>query len=136
MSTSNQLIRVLFLSVFFILVPPTIEEGPTEVAATVNSRTVLMCETLGLPKPEVSWEKNSKIIPLSGPGYMIHRAGSLQFSSVQVGDSGSYRCVAKNAAGTLHRDISLTVQGIVLFIQSIYMYMIVACRFQIDIVVL
>ena len=95
----------------FSAVPPSIEDGPTEVAATVDTRTMLLCDTLGLPRPEVTWEKNDKIIPISGPGYMMHRTGSLQFSAVQVEDSGMYRCVAKNSAGTVYRDIQLSVQG-------------------------
>ena len=95
-----------------LLVPPSIEEGPTEVAVTVETRAMLMCDTLGLPKPEVTWEKNQKIIPASGSRYMMHRTGSLQFSAVQVEDAGTYRCVANNEAGTVYRDITLTVQGL------------------------
>ena len=102
---------MMMMNVDFSAVPPSIEDGPTEVAATVDTRTMLLCDTLGLPRPEVTWEKNDKIIPISGPGYMMHRTGSLQFSAVQVEDSGMYRCVAKNSAGTVYRDIQLSVQG-------------------------
>ena len=72
-------------------VPPTIEDGEPAVAATVNSRTQLRCEALGLPDPEVTWEKNGKRIPSNGQNYRLHRSGTLEFSAVKEEDSGDYR---------------------------------------------
>jgi len=92
-------------------VPPTIEEGLTEVAATVNTRTSLECETLGLPEPSVSWKKDGKPIRSSGPRYRMHRSGTLEFSAVNVIDTGVYECIAENAAGTVSREITLKVLG-------------------------
>ena len=83
----------------------------TEVAAAVESRATLSCDTLGLPKPEVVWEKNGKSIPPVGQRYMMSRTGSLQFTNIQVDDSGTYRCIARNDAGSVYRDIELSVQG-------------------------
>ena len=91
--------------------PPTVEEGPTEVAATVNTHTLLLCETLGLPDPTITWEKDSREIPNNGLRYRMHRSGSLEFSSVKVEDSGIYKCTATNEAGTADRTITLAVQG-------------------------
>ena len=96
------------------IVPPTIEDGPSEVAATVDSRAMLSCDTLGLPKPDVTWEKDGVAIPTTGPGYAMHRTGSLQFSAVQVEESATYRCIARNEAGSVYRDIQLIVQGYML----------------------
>ena len=92
-------------------VPPTIEDGPKEVKATVNTRTLLMCETLGLPDPVITWEKDGEIIPNNGLRYRMHRAGSLEFSAVKVEDSGDYKCTAKNEAGSESRTVRLDVQG-------------------------
>lgn len=99
----------------FLSVPPTIEDGPSEVAATVNTRTTLVCETLGLPEPDIIWEKDGEVIPNSGFRYRVHRSGSLEFSSVNVEDSGSYTCSARNEAGSVSRNIDLVVQGASLF---------------------
>ncbi len=57
------------ITILVILVPPTIEQGPTEVAATVNMRTMLMCESLGLPDPTVSWQKDGEDIRNNGLRY-------------------------------------------------------------------
>ena len=81
------------------------------MAATVGSRTVLMCDTIGLPKPDVTWEKDGETVAVNEHGYVMHRTGSLQFSAVRVEDSGTYRCIARNDAGTVTRDINLSVQG-------------------------
>lgn len=91
--------------------PPSIEDGPTVVAATVNSRTLLSCDTIGLPRPEVRWEKNGRAIPATGARYIMSRSGSLQLNDVQVTDSGTYRCIAENSAGSTSRDVELLVHG-------------------------
>lgn len=104
-------VDLMLMVMMFIQVPPTIEDGSTEVAAAVNTRTTLSCDTLGLPKPEVIWEKNGKSIPPIGSRYMMSRTGSLQFTNIEVNDSGQYRCIATNDAGSVFRDIELIVQG-------------------------
>lgn len=96
----------------FDLVPPRIEDGPTEVGAVAGSRVFLMCDTEGIPKPEVTWERDGVEIPVSGPRYTMHNSGSLHFSPVEVEDSGAYRCTATNKAGSVSRDFTLSVQGI------------------------
>ena len=93
------------------LVPPSIEDGATVVAATANSRTLLSCDTIGLPRPQVRWEKNGRVIRQAGAKYVMSRSGSLQLNDVQVDDSGTYRCIAENSAGTVSRDIQLLVHG-------------------------
>lgn len=91
--------------------PPSIEEGATVVAATVNSRTLLSCDTIGLPRPQVRWEKNGLAIREAGARHVMSRSGSLQLNDVQVADAGTYRCVAENSAGSVSRDIELLVHG-------------------------
>lgn len=91
--------------------PPSIEDGPTVVAATVNSRTLLSCDTIGLPRPQVRWEKDGRVIRQAGARYVMSRRGSLQLNDVQVNDSGTYRCVAENSAGSVSRDVRLLVHG-------------------------
>jgi len=57
----------------YFSVPPTIEDGPNEVVATINTRTMLMCESLGLPEPKIKWEREGKSMPNSGYRYRVHR---------------------------------------------------------------
>ena len=99
--------------------PPSIEDGAAVVAATVNSRTLLSCDTIGLPRPQVRWERNGRAIPQAGARYVMSRSGSLQLNDVQVSDSGTYRCVAANSAGTVSRDIQLLVHGNITLIDSL-----------------
>ena len=49
----------------------------------------------------------------------MSRSGSLQLNDVQVSDSGTYRCVAANSAGTVSRDIQLLVHGNITLIDSL-----------------
>ena len=70
-----------------------------------------MCETLGLPDPTIEWTKDGEVIPNSSQRYRMHRSGSLEFSTLSVEDSGDYECTATNEAGTVSKEISLTVQG-------------------------
>ena len=95
----------------YVTVPPEIEDGPTEVQATVRTRTQLLCLALGLPAPTVTWTKNDQHISPTGPNYRMHRTGTLEFSSVNVEDTGSYTCTASNEAGNASRTVNLKVQG-------------------------
>lgn len=56
-SPSNFMILCSHLSV-----PPSIADGRTNVTVTVNVQTTLSCEVTGIPKPTVSWMKNSRAI--------------------------------------------------------------------------
>ena len=66
-------------------VPPSIEDaaGDTVVSATVNSRTLLSCNVIGLPRPDVRWLKDARAIPAASAGsqtgarYVITRPRSL-----------------------------------------------------------
>lgn len=92
-------------------VPPEINEGPTEIAASVNTQTTLMCETNGQPAPTVEWEKNGEPFPSTGLRHRMMSSGSLEFMLVRLEDDGEYTCTASNAAGNVTRTITLQVQG-------------------------
>lgn len=46
----------------FVLVPPSIALGPTNITVTVNIQTTLACEATGIPKPSVNWRKNGHLL--------------------------------------------------------------------------
>ncbi|XP_074654070.1 hemicentin-1-like [Tubulanus polymorphus] len=94
-----------------VLVPPSIEEdGPTLVQATINSRTLLLCDAIGIPDPDVRWEKDGEPFATQGPRHRMLGSGSLEFSSVRLDDTAMYQCTAQNEAGEVSRNIRLDVQ--------------------------
>uniref|UniRef100_A0A8C6XWR1 DCC netrin 1 receptor n=1 Tax=Naja naja TaxID=35670 RepID=A0A8C6XWR1_NAJNA len=72
------------------------------VTAFSGDTILLKCEVVGEPMPTVHWQRNQEDLLLN-PGdtrVAILPSGSLQISRIQVGDSGIYRCLAKNPASS------------------------------------
>ena len=46
----------------FVLVPPSIALGPTNITVTINVQTTLACEATGIPKPSINWRKNGHLL--------------------------------------------------------------------------
>ena len=59
--------QIVNLFIFLVFaVPPTIEPSDRFVAATANTRTLLLCETQGLPSPSIRWYKDgSELNPMA-----------------------------------------------------------------------
>ncbi|XP_062570988.1 hemicentin-1-like isoform X1 [Saccostrea cucullata] len=93
-----------------VQVPPSIEEGPTRVVGIVNTRVDLSCTSIGLPVPQVKWQKNEEAFPTTGLRHRMLVGGSLEFTSVRLEDAGKYVCTASNEAGSDSRAITLDVQ--------------------------
>ncbi|GAB1607434.1 hemicentin-1-like [Argonauta hians] len=94
-----------------VFVPPKIENsGSTNIAATVDSRTLLMCDTSGIPTPSIHWEKNDLDFPKVGAHYRMQHSGTLEFVQVKLDDSGRYRCIVSNKAGNATKEYKLSVQ--------------------------
>ncbi|XP_036354448.1 hemicentin-1-like isoform X2 [Octopus sinensis] len=94
-----------------VFVPPKIESsGSTNIAATVDSRTLLMCDTFGIPTPSIHWEKNDHDFPKAGAHYRMQHTGTLEFVQVKINDSGKYKCIVSNKAGNATKEYKLSVQ--------------------------
>uniref|UniRef100_A0AAR2KQZ6 Hemicentin 1 n=1 Tax=Pygocentrus nattereri TaxID=42514 RepID=A0AAR2KQZ6_PYGNA len=95
-----------------VYVPPSIADGPTNVTVTVNIQTTLSCEATGIPKPSVTWTKDTR--PLNTDQnqnmYRLLSSGSLVVIAPTVEDTALYECVVFNEAGQESRAIQLTVQ--------------------------
>ncbi|NXV50050.1 DCC protein, partial [Uria aalge] len=72
------------------------------VTAFAGDTVLLKCEVVGEPMPVVHWQRNQEdLFPSSGdPRVAVLPSGALQISRVQHGDSGIYRCLAKNPASS------------------------------------
>jgi len=64
-------------SIYYITVPPFIEEQQTEFIVIQDSNIILPCRASGMPSPEISWEKDGKKISPSNFQYRILRSGWL-----------------------------------------------------------
>uniref|UniRef100_A0A1I7Z3X9 Limbic system-associated membrane protein n=1 Tax=Steinernema glaseri TaxID=37863 RepID=A0A1I7Z3X9_9BILA len=94
-----------------VQVPPTISISPQASPLLVkqNEDVSLRCLASGNPQPKVSWRKKSNI-PFSSATKTLD--GRLKIKSVQVGDSGTYECVATNGVrGSISKEIELVVQS-------------------------
>ncbi|XP_044876160.1 netrin receptor DCC isoform X4 [Mauremys mutica] len=72
------------------------------VTAFAGDTVLLKCEVVGEPMPMVHWQKNLEdlILSPSDTRVAVLPSGALQISRIQAGDSGIYRCLAKNPASS------------------------------------
>ncbi|XP_059902565.1 WAP, Kazal, immunoglobulin, Kunitz and NTR domain-containing protein isoform X2 [Gadus macrocephalus] len=96
--------------------PPTLFSNPAPQSTYVGGTVSFHCDALGLPKPEVTWEKQSerrgRLVMRPDRMYgnvVITNIGQLVVYNAQVWDTGVYTCVARNAAGALRADFPLSV---------------------------
>ena len=99
------------------------------------------CSAAGIPPPTISWvrvHQNGTIEELNGGRYMLFDSAqddlydlentgtvsqvnhTLTLSNISDNDSGTYRCIASNKAGSYSQDFALVVQGILKKKRSVY----------------
>ncbi|KFV74991.1 Hemicentin-2, partial [Struthio camelus australis] len=92
-----------------VQVPPNIEPSELNVTVLENATASLQCLASGVPAPDIAWYKGSEQL-LAGPGLALSGGGKcLEIQRAQTSDSGSYRCVASNMAGSTELWYSLQV---------------------------
>ncbi|XP_051663785.1 hemicentin-2 [Manacus candei] len=89
--------------------PPTLKPLPGMVMVMVNTSVVLSCEARGVPRPEVTWQKDGVGIA-GGPGLKVLPNGRLRLLRAAPEDAGTYLCVARNPSGTAAGRTRLIVQ--------------------------
>ncbi|KAG8455051.1 hypothetical protein GDO86_001317 [Hymenochirus boettgeri] len=80
---------------------PKITRPPINIKLIEGVKAVLPCNTLGNPKPSVSWLKGENTVK-ENARIAILESGSLRIQKVQREDAGLYRCVAKNSLGAAY----------------------------------
>ncbi len=78
---------------------------PTEVFGEFGKEIVIHCSVGGVPKPNVTWYKDTSWIDPDGglPGYSVDlESGSLTVHYLRAQDSGLYQCWAGNSAGEIN----------------------------------
>ncbi|XP_053555980.1 muscle, skeletal receptor tyrosine-protein kinase [Bombina bombina] len=97
---------------------PKITRPPINIKLIEGVKAVLPCNTLGNPKPSVSWMKGENQVK-ENARIAILESGSLRIQKVQREDVGQYRCVAKNSLGTAYsKPAKLEVEVVARIIKS------------------
>ncbi|XP_019355735.1 hemicentin-1 isoform X2 [Alligator mississippiensis] len=92
-----------------VQVPPSIADEATDLLVTKLSPAVISCTASGVPAPSVHWTKNGIRLLPRGDGYRILSSGAIEIAAAQLNHAGRYTCVARNAAGSAHRHVTLHV---------------------------
>nr|XP_015827628.2 hemicentin-1 [Nothobranchius furzeri] len=92
-----------------VQVPPLISPTQTELSVIQGFQALLPCAAQGSPEPRVSWEKNGIIIPNLPGKFTVLRSGELIIERAESGDAGVFTCVATNLAGSVRRDVHLSI---------------------------
>uniref|UniRef100_A0AAY5L311 Hemicentin 2 n=1 Tax=Esox lucius TaxID=8010 RepID=A0AAY5L311_ESOLU len=83
-------------------VPPEISAGPYHYVANEGVAITLSCESRGVPKPTVAWERQSLLSDTDG---------SLHILNPTAEDAGIYTCTATSATGYASYEIQLSVNS-------------------------
>uniref|UniRef100_A0A8D0V8T8 Hemicentin-1 n=1 Tax=Sus scrofa TaxID=9823 RepID=A0A8D0V8T8_PIG len=99
-STSTKLI---------VHVPPRIQSTEVHYTVNENSQAVLPCVADGIPTPSINWKKDNVLLANLLGKYTVEPYGELILENVVPEDSGTYTCIANNAAGEDTHTVTLTV---------------------------
>lgn len=94
-------------------VPPGLDgAGTTEEVTVIRGNLAsLRCIADGSPSPTISWLTDGVTLVPDRRINLLNMNTILQFSSVQVNNTGRYTCMANNDAGQASRHFNLKVLG-------------------------
>ncbi|XP_009575209.1 PREDICTED: hemicentin-1-like, partial [Fulmarus glacialis] len=91
--------------------PPSLEDAGKMLNETVvvNNPIHLECRASGSPLPAITWYKDNRPLTSAASATFLNRGQVLQIEGAQISDTGVYKCVAVNTAGTAELFYSLQV---------------------------
>ncbi|XP_015146078.2 hemicentin-1 isoform X21 [Gallus gallus] len=91
--------------------PPSLEDAGKMLNETVvvNNPIHLECRALGNPLPAITWYKDSHSLTSAASVTFLNKGQVLEIEGAQISDTGIYKCVAVNIAGTAELSYSLQV---------------------------
>nr|CAD7595754.1 unnamed protein product [Timema genevievae] len=103
-----------------VLVYPMFTKVPVNVSEVAGSNARLECAATGQPPPQIAWQKDAGTdFPAARERRMhIMRSDDILFIvNIKAADTGVYSCTAKNQAGVIVANASLTVLEKPLFVK-------------------
>ncbi|XP_035996829.1 hemicentin-1 isoform X1 [Fundulus heteroclitus] len=94
-----------------VQVPPSIRmTGPADRSVTLHKPISMECISHGFPPPSITWLKDGRPVITTKEHLKLHSAGrTLKITEAKLEDSGTYTCLATNAAGEAQQYIRLSV---------------------------
>nr|XP_019938576.1 PREDICTED: WAP, Kazal, immunoglobulin, Kunitz and NTR domain-containing protein 2-like [Paralichthys olivaceus] len=97
--------------------PPVLVSSPTHQIVNVGDTASFLCDVMGLPRPEITWEKQLPVgveRVVMRPNHVrgnlvVTNIGQLVIYNAQPHDSGVYTCTAQNPSGSVQANHPLTV---------------------------
>ena len=116
------------LTYIYMLGPPDIVEGPTDIIEIDDNDVTLMCNAIALPQHNITWmfqmtntNNTRMIVNTSSPDpsmkYIIDdnvdsgSFGTLTINDLQYSDRGIYTCIAANTHGAVSAEAMVNVHG-------------------------
>ncbi|XP_070543452.1 scavenger receptor cysteine-rich type 1 protein M160-like isoform X2 [Ptychodera flava] len=93
-----------------VIGPPVITKPPQNSTLVSGASLTLSCEVIGAYDPQVIWLFNNKQI-ISNKHYQVFSDNSLEISSVDNRDTGTFTCVASNSEGIANASAVVSVTG-------------------------
>jgi hypothetical protein len=92
---------------------PALSGQPQNATLLSNLTLTVTCQvTAGAPFPEVVWTRDGVAVNLSERVRLQQYSASLQFESLELGDSGEYACYVENVNGSAQSESGfITILG-------------------------
>ncbi len=117
MLTKNKqiILSLTLINVLFLVATKILNISETELHQLEDNVT-LTCNVEGDPRPIISWTKANYSSPLTSPKFQLSNYNqSLTIVNVSLQEQGTYICEAKNQYADDKRNVTVNVEGMVIF---------------------